>query len=97
MRVISKNPQFPNFWAEHLDAEEPLMGWLREAKKAEWTNFADVRQSSATASQVNPFVVFNIGGNKYRLITRINYQRQIVYIRAVLTHEEYDEGTWKTE
>jgi len=97
MRVISKHPKLSDFWAEHPDAEEPLLAWHREAKHADWSNFAAVRQSSATASQVGKLTVFNIGGNKYRLITNIRFDWGIVFVRHVLTHADYDEGSWKDE
>jgi mRNA interferase HigB len=97
MRVISKNPQFPEFWEKHPDAETPLMAWYREAKKADWRNFADVRESSVAASYVKPFVVFNIGGGKYRLVTRINFRLGKVFIYGIYTHPEYDKGSWKNE
>ncbi|GAC1338486.1 MAG: type II toxin-antitoxin system HigB family toxin [Isosphaeraceae bacterium] len=95
MRVISKNPNFPDFWSKHADAEKPLSAWHQEATHSNWENFADVKNSSASASQVGRYTVFNIGGNKYRLITHIRFDLGIVFVRAVLTHKEYDAGDWK--
>jgi len=60
-----------------------------------WANFADVRSGFPSADQVGKLTVFNISGNKYRLIAAIHFNRSIVYVRAVLTHDEYDQGTWK--
>jgi mRNA interferase HigB len=95
MRVISKNPKFPEFWAEHPDAEAPLLAWHREAEHSDWRNFADVRQSYNHADQVGKWTIFNIGGNKYRLIVNIRFDWGKIFIHRVLTHEEYDQGLWK--
>ena len=96
MRLISKHPKLSDFWERRPDAEKPLLAWCREVKHAEWKSFADVRAScSPSASQVGKFTVFNIGGNKYRLITMIHFNRGVVYVRHILTHAEYDLGTWK--
>jgi mRNA interferase HigB len=67
------------------------------ARRARWNSFADVRSVYRSADQVGKFTVFNIGGNKYRLIVVIHYNRARVYIRHVLRHEEYDTGAWKTD
>lgn len=96
MHVISEK-KLREFWAEHDDAEKPLRSWHRVAEDAEWTKFADVRETYPSADQVGKFTVFNIGGNKYRLIAAIHFNRGKIYIRHVLTHEEYDKGTWKNE
>ena len=62
---------------------------------AVWQSFADVRAVYAKADQVGQFTVFNVGGNKYRLLAAIHYNRAKVYVRHVLTHAEYDRGEWK--
>ena len=62
-----------------------------------WKKFADVRQFFGSADQVGKFVVFNIAGNKYRLIVVIHYDRQRCYVRHILTHKEYDPGKWNKE
>ena len=67
------------------------------AEVAEWESFADVRETRADADQVGKFTVFDIGGNKYRLIAVIHFNRGMVYVRHVLTHAEYDKGKWKDE
>lgn len=92
MRVISRKT-LSQFWESpnREDSEEPLRAWYREAKAAAWASFADVRSMSASASVVgNDRIVFNIRGNKYRLVVAINYPFGIVYIRFIGTHEEYD-------
>ncbi len=99
MRVIAKG-MLVKFWEIHEQARKPLEEWWALAAKARWTNFDDVRRIFASSDQVkaksgNTVYVFNIGGNKYRLIAAIHYKSQKVFIREVLTHEEYSKGTWK--
>jgi mRNA interferase HigB len=77
------------------DLEAPLDVWFRIAKRASWQTLADVRKTLSTADSVDKWTVFNIKGNKYRLITEINYRFQRIYIRHVLTHAEYDQEKWK--
>ncbi len=79
----------------HRDIEGPLDVWFRIAKKAEWKNLADVRKTFSSADIVKKWTIFNVKGNRYRLITEINYAFGRIYIRHVLTHVEYDQGSWK--
>jgi mRNA interferase HigB len=65
-------------------------------KGQRFSNFAELKTLFSSADQVANKTVFNIGGNKYRLIAAIHYNRNRVYIRAILTHREYDKGNWKT-
>jgi mRNA interferase HigB len=92
MHVISLKP-LRDFWASHPDAEKPLLAWHREAEHAQWEAFADVREAYPHADKVGRFVVFNIGGNKCRIVAAIHFNRGKVYVRHVLTHREYDRGT----
>lgn len=94
MHVITER-RLRDFWTEYPDAEKPLRTWLKEAKHAEWEKFADVRANFPSADQVGKLTVFNIGGNKYRLIVVIHFNRGKVYVRHVLSHKEYDLGAWK--
>jgi mRNA interferase HigB len=96
MHVISEK-RLREFWADHPDAEKPLRAWHHEAEHAEWGKFADVRARFPSADQVGKLTVFNIGGNKYRLIVAIHFNRGKVYVRHVLTHEEYDQEGWQQE
>lgn len=96
MHVISKK-KLREFWEEHPRAKSSLEAWYQVAKNAVWENFADVRKTFSTADQVGKFTVFDIGGNKYRLIAVIHFNRGKLYVRHVLTHAEYDEGKWKDE
>jgi mRNA interferase HigB len=90
MRVIAKST-LRAFWQRHPDAEEPLLAWYREAENADWDSPAQVKARYRSASFVRGNrVVFNIKGNDYRLVVRINYPYRIVYIRFVGTHAEYD-------
>lgn len=79
----------------HGDLEAPLDVWFRIAKRASWQSLTDVRKTFASADLVNRWTVFNVKGNRYRLITEINYRFQRVYIGHVLTHAEYDKEEWK--
>jgi mRNA interferase HigB len=80
-----------DFWNEYPDAEQPLRAWHREAKAAVWTTPHDVKAMYRSASVIGGNrVVFNIAGNKYRLVVRCNYDYQIAYVRFVGTHAEYD-------
>jgi mRNA interferase HigB len=94
MHVIAK-PALVEFWIEHPDAESPLQAWYRLMKSEVFVDFNGLRATFASADYVDGLTVFNIGGNKYRLIAAIHYNRRKVYIRAVLTHADYDCGDWK--
>lgn len=94
MHVIAK-PALIDFWTLHPAAKEPLDGWYRTIRRESFQNFSELRKTFASADYVEGFTVFDIGGNKFRLIAVIRYEWQKVYIRAVLTHKEYDKGAWK--
>jgi len=90
MRVIAIST-LRNFWKDHPDAEQPLKAWYAEAENATWTQPADIKAQYRSASVLkNRRVVFNIKGNDYRLIVAIAYKLQIVYVKFVGTHKEYD-------
>jgi mRNA interferase HigB len=94
VHVISEK-KLREFWHVHPDAELPLRAWHRTAEHAAWECFADIRAVYASADQVGRCTVFNIGGNKCRLVVVVHFNRGKVYIRHVMTHEEYDRGFWK--
>ena len=98
MRVISMK-LLREFWTKYPDAERPLRHWYKNAIQADWRGLQEVRQAYPHADGVNvaaeTLTVFNIGSNKYRLIARIRYDYQLVNVRAVLTHRNYDAGNWK--
>lgn len=90
MRVIAKKI-LREFWKKYSDSEEQLKTWYKEASKATWTNPSDIKAEFTKASILKSSrVVFNICGNKYRLIVEINYKRQWVFIRFIGTHKDYD-------
>ena len=91
MRIIAKRT-LREFWILYPDAEQPLMAWYRAVKRANWATPAEIKAQYRNASLVgNERVVFNISGNKYRLIVAINYAFQAIYIRFVGTHNQYDQ------
>lgn len=94
MHVIAK-PALIEFCEKHPDAETPLQAWFRTIENETFVDFNDLRATFASADYVDGLTVFNIGGNKYRLIAAIHYNRHKVFVRAVLTHAEYDLGKWK--
>jgi mRNA interferase HigB len=93
VHVISKK-RLREFAARHADAEEPLKTWNAIAETATWRSIADVRLTYPHADFVDPLTVFNIKGNTYRLIVKIEYRFGRVYIKHFLTHAEYDKGEW---
>jgi mRNA interferase HigB len=90
MRVIAKK-SLRLFWENHPDAEEPLLAWYREVEREDWDTPAKVKAKYGNASIVGGNrVVFNIKGNDYRLVVKINYPYRVVYVRFVGTHTEYN-------
>ena len=90
MRVISKKI-LREFWQKHPDCEQQLKAWFQEAGISEWKSTNDIKIEYPTASFLaDNRVVFNIKGNHYRLIVKINYDYQMVWIRFIGTHPEYD-------
>ena len=94
MHIISKKA-LREFWGKYPDSQTSLVRWFKLIEKQELKNFAELRAVLPSADQVDNLIVFNIGGNKYRLIVSIHFNRQKVYVRHVLTHAEYDKGDWK--
>jgi mRNA interferase HigB len=101
MRII-KWSLLSEFGDRHADAAEPLQRWYRIARHAQWTCLTDVREHFPHADLVvvtsgKPVTVFNIAGNKYRLITAIHYNRRMLYTLRILTHAEYSREKWKDQ
>jgi mRNA interferase HigB len=96
MHIISEK-KLREFWTNHPEAESPLRAWLKVVEQADRQNFAEVRATFAHADAVGRCIVFNIGGNKFRLIAAIHYNRGKDFVRYVLTHAEYDQGHWKAD
>ena len=96
MRVIAERP-LRQFWTRHREAEKPLKAWLWICKNSNFENFGQLRRTFGSVDKVGKFVVFDIGGNKFRLIVVVHFNRKRIYVRAVLTHEDYDQDHWKNE
>jgi mRNA interferase HigB len=96
MHIITLS-RLREFYADHSNAEAPLLAWYKIAKSADWENLDDLHQTYPSADLVGNFTVFNIGGNKFRLVTLIDYNVGKIFIRHVLTHAEYDKNDWKND
>jgi mRNA interferase HigB len=95
MHIITKR-ELKAFYIQHPDAKNHLLRWFRILSKTDFANVSELRSSfSNSVDSVGNKTVFNIGGNKYRLIASIHFNRKKVYIRRILTHVEYDKGAWK--
>lgn len=90
MRIIAKRT-LQNFWEKQPKSKQQLLSWYQVFEKNEFKNTNDVKFIFGTADFIGDSkIIFNICGNHYRLIIKINYVTQIVYIRFIGTHEEYD-------
>ena len=89
MRVIS-NKTLTNFSTIHPAADEPLQAWRKIIESRSFINFADIKTAFHATDKVGYFFVFDIGGNKYRIVAAIHFDYQKLYVRHVLTHKEYD-------
>jgi mRNA interferase HigB len=94
MHIISRKA-LREFWEKHPDSRSPLSRWYHIVSRSDFASFSELRSTFPSADQVGNLTVFNIGGNNYRLIASIHYNRGKVYVRYVLTHAEYDRGAWK--
>ena len=94
MHVITRK-RLNEFAEIHPDAKSSLAHWYGLVRRHRFANFAQLREVFPHADQVGKFTVFNIGGNKARLIAALHYNRNKAFIRHVLTHQEYDAGKWK--
>ena len=94
MKVLGKEI-LDEFASEHGDVGGQLAAWIAEAESATWESPAEIRARYATASFLSDNrVIFNIKGNRYRLITRVNYRAGRIFVKALLTHAEYDRKEW---
>lgn len=94
MHVISKKA-----WKDAVAAdpalEGPISEWYKVASSASWHSLMDVRKTYGHADFVDPYTVFNIKGNNYRLVVKIEYRWQLIFVKHLLTHAEYERGGWK--
>ena len=95
MHIISRKT-LRQFWQKYPDSKTALIRWFKLINLASFQTFAELRLVFPSADLVGDLIVFNICGNKYRLIASIHFNRQKVYIRYILTHSEYDKDKWKT-
>jgi len=94
VRVISRR-RLREFWEKHPQAETALLAWYQITKRRAWSSIAEVRRDFPHADAVGGLTLFNIGGNDFRLVVDIVYRTGTVYVKAVMTHAEYDKGRWK--
>lgn len=95
MRII-KRGALVDFWQEHPDAKASLESWYAVVRSASWRTPVEMKAVYRSADIVGRRTVFNIAGNKYRLIARVNYETQRVFVLYILTHAQYDRGDWKS-
>ncbi len=94
MHVITRK-RLREFATKHRGATEALAVWYSIISKTDFVSFAELKRVFGSADKVGKFTVFDVGGNKYRLVAAIHYNRKKVYIRHVLTHTEYSRDKWK--
>jgi len=94
VHVISKSAWRRAVAADHK-LESPIGEWYKVASAASWRNLTEVRKVYPSADLVGPYTVFNIKGNAYRLIVKIEYRWQMIFVKHLLSHAEYDKGEWK--
>jgi mRNA interferase HigB len=94
MHIISRK-KILDFALKHPESSEPLDRWYRIVKSSNYSSFSELRLTFPSADQVGRLTVFDIGGNKFRLIAFIVYPAKRLYIREIMTHKEYDKGKWK--
>ncbi|MEH2442290.1 type II toxin-antitoxin system HigB family toxin [Nostoc sp.] len=96
MHIISRK-KLREFCQKYADSCDALNNWYKAANKSAWNNLAQVQAVYPEAEAVGNFTVFNIKGNKYRLIVDLVYSDQIIYLKYILTHAEYDKDKWKND
>jgi mRNA interferase HigB len=94
MKLIS-NKALREFAARHEDADQPLQDFRRLIESGSFTNFAELKATFRSVDKVGDRYVFNIGGNKYRVVAAIAFKPGLLWIKAVMTHANYDKGAWK--
>lgn len=92
MRVIS-NKALNDFSVIHLPAEEPLQVWRKIIESRRFSSFSEIKNTFNAVDKVDLYYIFDIGGNKYRIVSAIHFDQQKLFVRHVFTHKEYDK--WK--
>ncbi len=94
MRIITER-RIREFYAENKQSESAFRDWIQVVKKADWQSFSDVRKSFNHADVHNKLTIFDVGGNKFRIVAKIEYAKHLVFIKFVLSHSEYDKhSSW---
>jgi mRNA interferase HigB len=96
MRIISRKA-LKAYWDLHPESEEVLTDWHDKIRKIRPKSFAELRKTFPSADVVGDCVVFNVGGNNYRIIIHLDYRIQVAWIRFVLSHSDYDKERWKAD
>ncbi len=94
MHIISRKA-LRLFWERYPDSQMLLVRWYKIVSHTDFRDLVELKAVFPTADKVGDWIVFNVGGNKYRLVTSVHFNRRRVYIRNVLTHQEYSRGNWK--
>lgn len=94
MKVINLG-EIARFTRGDKRADSSLKNWVTVVRGSEWRNFAQLKGTFRTADKVGRFVVFNVGGNKYRAIAEVDFEFQFVRIHKVMDHSQYDRGKWR--
>jgi mRNA interferase HigB len=94
MHVITRK-RLSEFADEYPETRKALGRWYGSVKRTNFSSFPELKAMFPNADQIGNLTVFNVGGNKVRVIAAIHYNRKRIYIRAILTHDEYDRGRWK--
>jgi mRNA interferase HigB len=96
MRIITK-ARLREFWTVNKDAENSMREWVKVVSRMNWKTSADVKNTFNATNIYKDCTIFDVGGNKYRIIAKVEYRKHIVFIRFVLTHSEYDEKKWQSD
>lgn len=100
MKVVGK-PKLEEFWRAHPTAKNPLRRWLRVTQNAGWNKFADVKRTFGSADwfskENRDYIIFNVGGNKFRVVTAVNFGRYLVVVEVVMTHSNYSNRKWENK
>lgn len=101
MRIITER-KFKEFWesadgAERLRRQRAMNTWIAVVRKADWGNFSDIRQTFNHSDVYGTCTIFDVGGNKYRIVAKAAFGMKALFIRAVLTHAEYNRKDWQPD
>ncbi len=94
MRLVGRD-RIERFVRKHSDSGSSLRRWVQVVEANDFRQFAELKETFASADYVRPYTLFNISGNKYRLVALVDYGLRMVSVEAVVKHEEYDEQSWR--